>query len=193
MGEFPATGCRGPQPCGRPRGPAGRGSPGFSDWSEVCVEHLLHCGHLDERLSRVMSMAFCSQALHQRSVGVQLGEVVWLRFGLGFWFPFFRLAGHSSSWASSLAGLVPLRVAPHFMSCSGRSPASPQGQDVVVAQHLFVLGKDLPGRLQGLFIFGPDSPEIAGLGRFLITGRATTGVSDGDVPLAPWAGPSAWS
>ena len=122
----------GPQPCGRPRGPAGRwcavsqlsvdvetpawrrGSA-FSDWSEVWVDHLLHCGNLDERLSRVMSTAFCSQALHQRSFGVQLGEVVRLRFGgLGFWFPFFRLAGHSSSWASSLAGRFPLRVAPPF-------------------------------------------------------------------------------
>ena len=60
-------------------------------------------------------------------------------FGLGFGFPFFRLAGHSSSWDSSWAGRLPLRVAPHFMSCSGRSPASPQGQHVVVAAHLPVL------------------------------------------------------
>ena len=45
-----------------------------------------------------MSTAFCSQALHQGPAGGQLGEVVRLWFGgLGFGFPFFRLAGHSSS------------------------------------------------------------------------------------------------
>ena len=102
-----------------------------------------------------MSMAFCSQALHQGTAGGQLGEVVRLRFGgLGFRFPFFRLAGHSSSWASSLAGLLPLRVAPHFISCSGRSPASPQGQHVVVAAHLPVLFQDILDGLPGRIVAG---------------------------------------
>ena len=115
MRQAPRSSC--PVMLKPPPGGGGRCYPGFSapwlfdpvfqEWFKGCVEHLLHCGHLDERLSRVMSMAFCSQALHQRSVGVQLGEVVPLRFGLGFRFPFFRLAGHSSSWDSSWAGRLP--------------------------------------------------------------------------------------
>ena len=49
--------------------------------------------------------------------------------------------------------------------------------------------RKLPVRSSGLL----RACSVSWLWWLGFTGRATTGVSDGEVPLAPWAGPSSWS
>ena len=116
-----------------------------------------------------MSMAFCSQALHQRFISGPSGSnweksylsgLVW---GSG---------SRSSGWLVILPPgiplgqvVFPLRIAPHFMSCSGRSPASPQGQHVVVAAHLPVLFQDILDGILGRIVAGHPQLGESSVGR----------------------------